>query len=179
MWTPALTETGDDALPFGLIFSTFMVSCMAGSATFSIQIEKIKGEKLGVIVFAVAAVSMGFIALADSQTLKFIAMNMFEMTVGMYWPIMGTMKGAIVPESKRAAIYNLFRIPLNFIVLFSLLTDLSPTTSFLLNGVMLSTACVLQAILMKRREMHGMMDESSREETEGLIVKPGKEDSAV
>jgi multisubunit Na+/H+ antiporter MnhC subunit len=152
MWTPALTEVSDDALPFGLIFSTFMVCCMAGSSLFSIQIEIIKGEKLAVMVFAVAAGAMFLIAVSSSSSLKFIAMNLFEMTVGMYFPIMGTMKGNIVPESKRAAIYNLFRIPLNFIVLFSLLTDLTPTQSFSLNFIMLSTAAVLQYILMKRRE---------------------------
>jgi hypothetical protein len=147
MWTPALTQ---------VIFSTFMVSCMAGSSLFSIQIELVKGEKLAVMVFGVAASAMALIAFSSSSSLKFIAMNLFEMTVGMYFPIMGTMKGAIVPESKRAAIYNLFRIPLNFIVLFSLLTDLTPSQSFFLNAVMLSTATVLQYILMKRRELHGM-----------------------
>ena len=43
MWTPALTSLmGDDndsvKLPFGVIFSTFMISCMAGSSLFSILI---------------------------------------------------------------------------------------------------------------------------------------------
>jgi MFS transporter, MFS domain-containing protein family, molybdate-anion transporter len=178
MWTPALQQVatagengGDDAdgLPFGLIFSTFMVCCMAGSSIFSIGIDYAKGESLGVLVFATAAVAMGTIALADNQPAKFVAMNLFECTVGMYWPIMGTLKGAIVPESKRAAIYNLYRIPLNFIVLFSLLTDLTPTQSFLLNCAMLSTATVLQLILMKLREKNGLTKtESSSTDTSSL-----------
>lgn len=154
MWTPALTSKADSAaLPFGLIFSTFMVSCMAGSSMFSIQVEQYKCEQLGVIVFGVAAASMALVVLSSSVTLKFIAMNLFEMTVGMYFPIMGTLKGHIVPENKRAAIYNLFRIPLNFIVLFSLLTDLTPQQSFALNTAMLSTAGGLMYVLMKRREV--------------------------
>jgi MFS transporter, MFS domain-containing protein family, molybdate-anion transporter len=156
MWTPALTGKDKDMeLPFGLIFSTFMVSCMAGSSMFSIQVEKYKCEQLGVVVFAVASLAMALIALSNSTTMKFIAMNIFEMTVGMYFPIMGTLKGHIVPENKRAAIYNLFRIPLNFIVLFSLLTDLTPGTSFLLNSIMLASATVMMHILMKRRTMMG------------------------
>lgn len=156
MWTPALTSgDGEDAeLPFGLIFSTFMVCCMAGSSIYSILSDKMKGEQLGVLCFAVASVSMALVAVSPSNSLKFLAMNVFEMTVGMYWPIMGTMKGSIVPESMRAAIYNLYRIPLNFIVLFSLLTDLTPTASFCLNATMLAIAAVLQIILMKRRELH-------------------------
>lgn len=157
MWTPALTNKADTVLlPFGLIFSTFMVSCMAGSSMFSIQIEKYKCEQLGVAVFAVAAGAMAVVASSSSVTVKFIAMNLFEMTVGMYFPIMGTLKGHIVPENKRAAIYNLFRIPLNFIVLFSLLTNLTPEQSFTLNAVMLSTATVLMNVLMKRREKIGV-----------------------
>jgi sugar phosphate permease len=157
MWTPALTSKADKAeLPFGLIFSTFMVSCMAGSSMFSIQIEKYKSEQLAVVVFGVAATAMALVAFSSSMTLKFVAMNLFEMTVGMYFPIMGTLKGHIVPENKRAAIYNLFRIPLNFIVLFSLLTDLTQTQSFTLNALMLGTATVLMYMLMKRREKVGL-----------------------
>jgi len=156
---------------------------MAGSSFFSIQIEKYKGEQLAVWVFAVAATAMALIALGNHNTLKFLAMNIFELTVGMYWPIMGTLKGAIVPESKRAAIYNLYRIPLNFIVLFSLLTDLTPTQSFLLNAFMLGTATVLMIILMKRREKNGLTETEtpqSDDATENLLPSaPDKADAAV
>jgi len=176
MWTPALREDKED-LPFGLIFSTFMVSCMAGSSLFSVLIEHVKGEKLAVFIFAFASVAMGLVALSSSQLLKFIAMLCFEATVGMYWPVMGTLKGAIVPESKRAAIYNLYRIPLNFIVLFSLLTDLTPTQSFTLNCVMLATAAILQAILMTRRQKHGLMEAETSptdEAKEALLSSPSE-----
>lgn len=180
MWTPALKAGTTQDLPFGIIFSTFMVCCMAGSSLFSIQIEIRKAEQLAVYVFAVAAIAMGLISIANTNTTKFVAMNLFEMTVGMYFPIMGTMKGVIVPESKRAAIYNLYRIPLNFIVLFSLLTDLTPSQSFGLNCVMLSTAAVLMYILMKRREKMGMPagDDIPRKQAEGVPLME-KADSNV
>lgn len=157
MWTPLLKNflTGSETLPFGLIFSTFMVSCMAGSSIFSSVVEKQPVEKLGVIVFIVGSFAMGLVALGINQTTSFLGMNIFEICVGMYFPIMGTMKGSIVPEDKRAAIYNLYRVPLNFIVLFSLLTDLTPTFSFGLNATMLATAAVLQTILNKRRLENG------------------------
>lgn len=158
MWTPALTvlakaEMGDsfDGLPFGVIFSTFMVSCMAGSSIFSIAMEKMKPEQLAVPVFGVATCAFGIIVLSTHATTTFLAMNLFEMCVGLYFPSMGTMKGMIVPEDKRAAIYNLFRIPLNFIVLFSLLTDLSPKTSFMLCGSMMTVAFGLQTKLRASR----------------------------
>ncbi|KAL7581769.1 hypothetical protein ACA910_022303 [Epithemia clementina (nom. ined.)] len=182
MWTPALKVEDGEKLPFGLIFSTFMVCCMAGSSMFSILIEHTKGERLAVGIFAFSAAAMGLIALSSNQTLKFIAMNCFELTVGMYWPVMGTLKGAIVPESKRAAIYNLYRIPLNFIVLFSLLTSLTPSQSFTLNFIMLSVAAVLQTILMMRRGKHGLMESDSAtsdlEAAERLLTQGKKEDGA-
>ncbi|ACI64961.1 possible transporter, partial [Thalassiosira pseudonana CCMP1335] len=150
MWTPALTtlakeEMGDsfEGLPFGIIFSTFMVCCMAGSSIFSIAMEKLKPEQLAVTVFGVAALAFAMVVFSTNATSTFLAMNLFEVCVGMYFPSMGTMKGMIVPEDKRAAIYNLFRIPLNFIVLFSLLTDLSPKTSFTLCGTMMVIATFL------------------------------------
>ena len=102
------------------------------------------------------------------DTIKFVGMLIFEMCVGMYFPVMGTMKGAIVPEDKRAAIYNLFRIPLNFIVLFSLLTDLTPVMSFTLNAVMLAIATMLQAVLMTRRlNMNNMSDVAEKSHQQG------------
>jgi hypothetical protein len=155
---------------------TFMVCCMAGSSIYSINSEKIKGEKLAVICFVAASISMAMIAFSSSSTMKFLAMNLFEMTVGMYWPIMGTMKGVIVPESHRAAIYNLFRIPLNFIVLFSLLTDLTPAQSFGLNAVMLATAAGLQLVLMKRRELTGQTSASASRSTSR---SPSRSDSQL
>jgi hypothetical protein len=158
MWTPALTtlakaEMGDkfEGLPFGVIFSTFMVCCMAGSSIFSIAMERMKPEQLAVIVFGVAAFAFLMVVYSGGATTTFLAMNLFEVCVGMYFPSMGTMKGMIVPENKRAAIYNLFRIPLNFIVLFSLLTDLTPRVSFILCGTMMIVATALQMKLKARR----------------------------
>ena len=146
-------ELGDkfEGLPFGVIFSTFMVCCMAGSSMFSIAMETLTPEQLAVPVFAIAAFAFAMIMFAASATSTFLAMNLFEMCVGMYFPSMGTMKGMIVPEDKRAAIYNLFRIPLNFIVLFSLLTDLTPRVSFMLCGFMMVVATLLQIRLRTRR----------------------------
>ena len=156
MWTPMLTNLTDDAkekesLPFGLIFSSFMVCCMIGSSLFSILIENIKVEKLGVYVFLLGSLSMATIFVSNNDTQSFIGMNVFELCVGMYFPIMGTMKSAIVPESQRAAIYNLYRVPLNFIVLTSLLTDLTPKQSFLVTTLMLGIACLLQMKLIQVR----------------------------
>lgn len=162
MWTPALMHASesDEELPFGLIFSTFMVCSMAGASFFSIGNDYYRLEHLALFVLALAASSMVMLLSSHGRTYKFIAMNMFEFTVGMYFPVMGCLKSAIVPEAKRAAIYNLYRIPLNLIVLFGLLTDVSPTQAFAMNLCMLATATGLQMILIKCREKNGLTEQS-------------------
>mmetsp|Transcript_887 Transcript_887/g.1085 ORF Transcript_887/g.1085 Transcript_887/m.1085 type:complete len:501 (+) Transcript_887:98-1600(+) len=152
MWTPALKSISEnDSLPLGLIFSAFMVCCMAGSSTFSILVTWIKDEAVALFVFVTATASMIAIAFGSTEIILLTGMLVFETTIGVYFPVMGILKESIVPEEKRTAIYNLYRIPLNFIVLFALLTDLTPTFSFKLNAIMLSAATILQVIMMKRR----------------------------
>ena len=152
MWTPAMKALTEGDLPFGLIFATFMVCCMAGSSVFSVVIGNIKVEQLGVYVFMIATASFALMAFSTSEIGTFMAFLLFEMAVGTYFPTMGTMKSVIVPESKRAAIYNLYRIPLNCIVLFSLLTDLTPKQSFILCTCMLATATYLQTKLIQHQK---------------------------
>jgi len=155
MWTPLLkaflANPDSDELPFGVIFSTFMVFCMTGSSLFSILVEKYSVETLGICIFAVGSLAMGIVALEINETLSFLGMDLFEICVGMYFPIMGTMKGGIVPENRRAAIYNLYRIPLNCIVVLSLLAGPKPVVAFVMNFIMMAVATFLQMVLTKRR----------------------------
>ena len=56
----------------------------------------------------------------------------FEATVGIFYPAYGVIKSEKIPEDIRAAVMNIFRIPLNFFVVLLLLKVkyLSPTTVF-------------------------------------------------
>ena len=165
MWTPAMTNLTEGAaagsLPFGLIFSTFMVCSMAGSSLFSICVELVNCEKIGLGVFSSATVSFLFMALSNSDTLTFLSFLLFEICVGCYFPMMGTMKSIIVPERKRAAIYNLYRIPLNLIVVMSLLTHLTPKQSFFLCTTMMGIATWLQVKLIRYQKTSMILHSSS------------------
>ena len=134
---------------------------MTGSSIFRIAVEKFPVEKVGMIIFGVASLGMAIVAVGNNDTVSFLGMNMFEVTVGLYFPVMGTMKGGIVPEDKRAAIYNLYRIPLNIIVLVCLLTSPPPRLSFAINAVMLIVATMLQRTLSKRRLNRSVPDPSN------------------
>lgn len=46
----------------------------------------------------------------------FAAFLIFEFFVGVYFPSVGVLKSDIVPEEVRGLIYNLYRLPLNIII---------------------------------------------------------------
>jgi len=184
LWTPALTslqdkldhshvdpnhEAGivestkdlhtDSELPFGWIFSTFMVCCMLGTIAFSrLSDAGVPASKCLAGILALASVSCLAMACpysggasigigsttTSASTPQYIGMLVYEFCIGFYYPAMGTVKGTIVPEDQRAAIYNVFRLPLNLVVLVYLVGDFSTEISFSANAMLLLVACMLQ-----------------------------------
>merc|ERR1719171_24670 len=77
---------------------------------------------------------------------NFWAFVAFEFCVGVYFPSICTIKSQCVPESHRATIYNIFRAPMNAIVVSVLLVnpDLMPTFKLLFH--MLTAAGLLMIV---------------------------------
>lgn len=75
----------------------------------------------------------------------------FEVVVGIYWPSMGGIKAQHVPEEVRATIYNIFRIPLNLIVLLVLsnIGTISDDTVFGVCGFLLLGAAFMQHVFIQ------------------------------
>merc|ERR1712190_323683 len=57
--------------------------------------------------------------------LSFLAFMLFEFCVGVYFPSVGVLKSEVVPEQVRSTMYNIYRVPLNGVVVCLLLTNLS------------------------------------------------------
>jgi hypothetical protein len=151
MWTPVLTPAdAAEKPPYGMIFSTFMVCCMAGSSIFNFLVDsyKIPVEQFTVWVMAVAAAALSCPIWTSDPTTCFYGFLLFEACVGLYFPAIYTMKSKFVPEHSRAAVYNIFRVPLNAIVLAVLLNDLSVSTTFTACTVMLGMGAVAQSLLL-------------------------------
>eukprot|EP00461_Guttulinopsis_vulgaris_P003600 UN03601 len=75
--------------------------------------------------------------LSDSnEYLILVLFLLFEMTCGMFWPTYGTLRSIHIPESQRATISTVFRIPLNlFVIVLLLQTDrLSNALMFVICG---------------------------------------------
>ena len=129
-WPPAMSRAvgaafGEGAkVPFGTIFSSFMVCCLLGSTAFqrlSAAAVRTESSTLGMLALATAA--MGTAAatagrgVAGATLASFVAAFFaFELCVGMYFPSIGTLRSKYIPDSHRSVIMNLFGIPLNAIV---------------------------------------------------------------
>merc|ERR1719382_1224232 len=148
-WTPALSANSDKPPPFGLIFASFMVACMGGSSFFSVVSRYYDPSSILRGVFLVAAVALAVPIVFTSKLAVLIGFLCFEARVGIYWPAIGTVKSQIVPEEARATIYNIFRIPLNAVVLAVLLNHMETATAFFWCAVLLAAAFVAMVFLSR------------------------------
>merc|ERR1712216_951426 len=92
--------------------------------------------------------------LLENVQIRFVAFLAFEACVGLYFPMMGTLKGDIVPEDMRSTIYNIYRLPLNVIVLMPLTMNFSISTTFAVTTSILGVA-VASAFFLKSMPKNG------------------------
>ena len=161
LWTPALRAIdrhpeidGYPGPPLGIVFASFMVSCMLGTSLFAILTDHgMRTSLLLVFLLLISAISCLTIAKTNNDTISYLAMLAFEAAIGAYYPAMSTVKSAIVPEDQRAAIYSVFRLPLNLMVVVNLVSNLEIEQSFGLCAAMLGFATLLQcrAVLWEGR----------------------------
>ena len=121
LWVPALeiVSRQEGSLPFGIIFSAFMCCMSFGSLIYGFSSESTKDglvkrhASLGVATCAAAALALVTSAMSMSLSVRFWAFCAFEATVGMYFPIMGTLRGTLVPDEARASVSGIFGIRSN------------------------------------------------------------------
>jgi len=147
-WTPCLMEEGQPAPPFGHIFTGFMVFCLLGTRVYSYLSKTMAVEEIGLLVMVGSAACHLTVLLFQNVQVRFVAFLAFEVCVGLYFPMIGTLKGDIVPESMRSTIYNIYRLPLNIIVLMPLLMNFSISTTFAVTTLILAVA-VASAFCLK------------------------------
>ncbi|KAL8858975.1 MAG: hypothetical protein Q9178_004456 [Gyalolechia marmorata] len=127
-WSPALKSSHilahhHSALPFGIIFASFMGAMMLGSMLFTkILTDKrwMTCRELLQAVVTLASGSLLFTIFFRSEYVTFWLFCLFEACVGMYFPAMGYQKGKVVADGERAHIYGLLRIPFNIFVVVAL-----------------------------------------------------------
>merc|ERR1711933_128610 len=126
------------------------------------------------MTMVISAVSHVTIILTINVVYRFCAFLAFEACVGLYFPMIGTLKGDIVPEDMRSTIYNIYRFPLNVAVLLPLLMNFSITTTFTITTSILFVASVCSYFLMQMRsEDKKQLPQSNPEEMEAMVIGQG------
>jgi len=95
------------------------------------------------------------------QLLVFFGFFMFELCIGMYFPTLGGVKAALVPEDVRATLYTMFYVPGNLLICVVLCwhflsgSALSVSTQlFIATGALFfASSCMLSFYFTMRREM--------------------------
>jgi len=149
-WTPCLMEPDQPVPPFGHIFTGFMIFCLLGTRLYAYFSKTMSVEQIGLAVMLGSAACHLTVFFVQNVQVRFGAFLVFEACVGLYFPMMGTLKGDIVPEDMRSTIYNIYRLPLNVIVLMPLLMNFSISTTFAVTtsilGVAVAAAFSLQSM---------------------------------
>ncbi|XP_034242623.1 molybdate-anion transporter-like [Thrips palmi] len=120
-WSPLLLPLH---FSLGLVFAAFMLSIMLGSIIYSSMISTYhcSPEKMLSSSMRMATISMMVVAvLTISETTQlttqicYIALLIFEVSVGIYFPAWGYLAGRAVPEDLRASVVSWFRLPMNIL----------------------------------------------------------------
>lgn len=143
-WTPALRTGTASTPPYGVVFSGFMMAAMAGSALFGILHPERSPAQILATVMLVSGMAIGavavFVGTAEWTWMTFAMFLVFEFCVGLYFPAVGALKSAVVPERARAGVYNVYRVPLNLVVVLLSITNMSLKVSFGTSALLLCIA---------------------------------------
>lgn len=129
-WTPLV----DGRLPLGFVFCLMMIACALGPR---IKVLTLRNTLI------ISALSLFIIPIAASEIGLLVGVFMlYEMCIGSYFANVARLKCKYVDDSHRATVYNLFRVPLNFIVLVVLYYDLDTFKLGVVNMTVASTLLV-------------------------------------
>lgn len=166
-WTPALEVSSfeddgessfdfvEEKLPHGTVFSSFMVSIMMGTWFYSKWINQPSHgpiERLLLFILMVSTCCMIVPPITSNRGLRFIAFCIFECCIGIFWPAISTLRSVYIPEDIRSTMMNVFRVPLNFLVVMVLIPNLALPTVFLVCSFLLFLSVLLASLLYQETQ---------------------------
>lgn len=166
MWVPTLLGMNPPGgVPTGCVFSAMMMAITIGGMLYPplqslfsrlLGSKRVAPEFCASFVYFLAAVSMAVpaISLSNSTNTHFlgiiVSFMVVECCVGLFMPVAGTLRSKYVPDSLQGAILNIFRLPLNAVVVSgTYATDvMEAPTVFMLVSVCFFAAGALQITMM-------------------------------
>ena len=114
-------------------------------------------EMSATIIYAIASISMAIPAACLSSTssdvllLILFSFVLVEVCVGLFMPVAGTLRSKYVPDSLSGGILNIFRLPLNAVVVGGTYASdiMEPSNVFILVSGSFMAAALLQFTLVK------------------------------
>lgn len=177
MWTPALDDLNPN-INHGWTFANFMLSCMIGTEVFHLLKKKVSVEKAACFVFVTAAIVTFTVSQAESYHIRLFCFLAFEMCVGCFWPAISMLRAKYIPDNVRSTVMNIFRVPLNLIVILSLLNIGYMSVSMVFMGCAilhtLAFLCCVRLMYAPKEvpyEAASRMDEEEDEELEMVSFK--------
>lgn len=170
MWVPTLLSMNPPGgVPTGCVFSSLMMAITIGGLLYPLLqtlfdqiISKASShEACASFVYLLASLSMSVPVLCLSATLDpssapycqdmiLVSFLIVEFCVGLFMPVAGTLRSKYVPDALQGAILNIFRLPLNAVVVSgTYATDhLEASLCFKLVSGCFFGAAVLQATMI-------------------------------
>eukprot|EP00039_Didymoeca_costata_P022169 m.3924 g.3924 ORF g.3924 m.3924 type:complete len:466 (+) comp2851_c0_seq1:434-1831(+) len=175
LWTPGLDAAEKrehllDHPPLGIIFASFMVAVMLGSSLFRLALQQ-KWTVMKCLQFSLAgaAICLGLCSmLGGNAFLLYLAFFGFELSCGVFFPAVATMRGKLLPEKDRAGIMGWFRVPLNIIVVI-LTFMLRVASQPVLFGIC-SALCVLAYAIHQKLEAVLIAEHNDQMEAAGQVA---------
>jgi len=119
MWYKVMARTLEgETVPAGLVMTAFMLAMSIGGMLFSILLPFFPGgaEGLSVFTYVTAAAAMAVPVVSFRFEHIFTAFLVLEITVGMFNSCGATLRSRYYPDKHQSSIMNVFRVPLNFLV---------------------------------------------------------------
>ena len=107
---------------------------------------------MGMLLVATAAMTAATtLGIGGTLVPLVAALFAFEACVGMYFPLIGTLRSKYLPDAYRGVIMNLFGIPLNLIVVgvFLSISKLGLAGAFTCSSTALAGAAISQFLLRR------------------------------
>ncbi|RZF45292.1 hypothetical protein LSTR_LSTR017408 [Laodelphax striatellus] len=140
-WTPVLSSLKP---PLGLVFAIFMIAYMMGSKFYKLfTSRRFRPEILLLvtclfslacfILITFALTSILFLNLQDVKipvTICYFCFILYEVSIGMYFPVMGYLRSRVIDEKYRASVTNWFRFPMNLFTCLGLVISFGSHNNF-------------------------------------------------
>eukprot|EP00048_Salpingoeca_helianthica_P000601 m.42709 g.42709 ORF g.42709 m.42709 type:complete len:441 (+) comp10691_c0_seq1:279-1601(+) len=121
LWTGSVDVADDWHPPLGLIFGCFMLAIMLGGCVFRLSLAHRTVPSMLSLCLPAAATFLAVGVVSTSPPVLFLAFVFFQLSSGVYFPSVGTMRAHLLPDTNRAAVMGWLRVPMNILVIVILL----------------------------------------------------------